>query len=1108
MREAVPTIAKYVQNVYALDSNHKNMNVIDVVEVERAKKAAAEKAEEAAERAQSQREEREDTLAKAKKAQEEREKSKPTPEGIKAGREAKLTDPVKKRQVEIRNAGDLKAFAAEIDSELERNPHENPFAHTETGDLKQYYFAAALVSARLEKYGPLGQREAVPEYLRTYNRLLTEELSKRGINTTELFYESAIKVSQAGLEKGSIGAAPLTEDNFADVLQLENIVREINTEAERLGERQLSIEYFQAQRDRVQRLIDNGTIQPLRTQRALELINIINSRIDEEIERERVNNQRRDNDRIQREIDAGRARWETIIDRRTGRPERVLRELGLSHERMLLQKEKDDMRVAVDEIYEGANGVPEGYLQHEALDELFNRMFEYADQGLREDFREAFGIGSREKELFRQELSNMIDEYTKQMLSAPDNATRVMNRDKVAIVQKFIEKYDAEYTTRELLHNIFFIAETEREFEEFAKYIKNFQSGFADLAFFQSPEVEAALRVREQVLYELRRENDGYLPPELVTFSTGRGETEWEKRTREIMNELNDKGYFTPQGEAQGPVKEWKINRAMSLSRGLGMALLRFPEISAESSLRGPAQDYQVQSSIPWEKLAWDLNPLDHKIKRYNMGREVKAIFYAARKRTKKGLLNFWSQDELKAAIQQDAVMVLGSMGNDTRIVDMRNLFRTGGPFSHTGWRTYLAALKKDRSELKDSLKRNPGLAINMIFNRYEISGLGAERYNFYLENKDVPMDDDERAELWEQRVKELKAGGPLGLTGNEAWKRAEKESWIKSADRTPHVILRILLDEANVLLTKRERNAFIVRIENEMGCKITSDEFTKVEHALELAKEHLMKRRRDALVARRAFGDEDDKLTPEDFLQIDDEHVRERAEKLHRLISGEMRTNKKLLDNIFERVDGRMFPYAVTAQDIPWGEFTFGQTGARGFFTRKVNDAEEVAKADVEMEFLLKHLHEFKSPEEVVEQLKKIFYHAEIYDYERAQDAIKDLAIGIIRYYSKDGILKIPILGEIMSPINALLARGDSYAQSVGGGQAMAWDSDDIYAFTEQLRQIFKGEKEGRDIVEAIRRETGGTIFHAIGKKTKVAIYLLALFLSYEMINKLISEK
>ncbi len=1019
-----------------------------------------------------------------KKNQEE--KVRPTPEGIKAGEKAKLVDPVKKQQIDIKTIEDLKAFTIQLERELEENPSQNPFIHIDTLQLVDMYFSAGLVGARLSATSSFGHAESVPGHLQIYNRLLTEELRKRDIDTVGLFHQLNQKIDEAGFTLRGVGAAPLTDERY-DQPSLAAIVTEINSEAERLGEnRSLNPEYLMVQRERVQRLIDNATIPVIAIPQAHELINTLNERIN-------IENEREGQQRERQQIEGGHIRVETIGDRS------VRRQLGLQHERMLLLEEKQAMRNAIDEIYTRAHGVPKELAEHEALDELFNRMFEYADQGLREEFRQAFGIGEREKEIFKQELSNMIDEYRKELEKAPDANSRNMWRDKAAIVGKFQDKYDVEFTTRELLHNAFYIVETEREFEDFAKFVKNFQSGFADQAFLNAPEVETALRIREQVLYELRREHGGYLPPELVTYNTGKGETEWEKRTKELMDKLNEKGFFSPTGQH---VKEWKIHRALSLSRGLGMVLLRFPEIVAEGMLPSPVGDWQAQASLPWEKIVWDLNPLDHKVKRYEFGHGSQAILYAARHRTKKGL---WNQDELKHVLKQDAVSVLGTFGDDERIADMRNLFRTGGPVSHTGWRGYLAALKEDRSALKDNLKRNPGLAMSNIFNRYETNGLGQKRYERYLQNKQMEDLDPEKAEReWEEEVKRLE-GTPEFAGKKVAWERAETESWKNSSRRIPHAILRIVLDEANMLLKKPERNALIRRVEQAAGGPIGSAHFTEIEHALELAKEHLMKRRRDAEREHRPFTEDDDQLKAEDFGLIEDEHVRVQAQNLHRVVVSEMDTNTDLLHKIFEKVDKRMFPYAVTMQDVPWSELNFAQTGPRGFFTRKVNDAESVAQADVELEKLIKHLHQFKSGEEVAAQMVAIFDKAEIYDYTRAQEAMADLAIGVIRYFEKDGITKIPILGEILGPINAIRGRGQSFAQTLGGAHCMAWDSDDIYAFTEHLRQMFIND---RGKIDMIRKETGGTLWHAIGKKTKIAFYLLGIFLSYEMVEKLISEK
>ena len=148
-----------------------------------------------------------------------------------------------------------------------------------------------------------------------------------------------------------------------------------------------------------------------------------------------------------------------------------------------------------------------------------------------------------------------------------------------------------------------------------------------------------------------------------------------------------------------------------------------------------------------------------------------------------------------------------------------------------------------------------------------------------------------------------------------------------------------------------------------------------------------------------------------------------------------------------------------------------------------------------------------YQSPEQIVAQLKKIFDLSEVHDYDRAQEAIGFLAKGIIRMYQMDGILKIPVFGEVMSALNGLDHRGTSFAQTVYGGKAMSWDSDDILMFTEQLRGVLIGES-GYKIIEGLRTETGGTLWHSIGKKTKLAFYLLLLFGIYGLSEKIVKEK
>lgn len=772
---------------------------------------------------------------------------------------------------------------------------------------------------------------------------------------------------------------------------------------------------------------------------------------------------------------------------------------SLYRERLITPDQRRTIEEDINRLVELAisrhDRLPDGYeLKGNNIDSLFNRMFSWANAGLREDFHTAMGtIGNLEHQAFQLELAEIRDEAVRR---SGENIDRHQNEIRAEIVQRFIEKYDIEYKMRELLHNAFYIADTGGSFEDFAKYCERFSSEYLDQAFLSAPEVEAALRVREQVLYQIRRENNGYIPPELVAYKARAGESEWDRRSIEAIKDLYSKGMFPNIGEKD----QWKIDRAIAMSRGLGMVLLRFPEIIAEQPLGFPPSLNEAQSSIPWERLSWDLNPLDHKVKRYGIGKPLRAFLYATTKRTKEGA---WSKRELEEAVAQDTITVLGSIGDDPRMVDMRNFFRTGGPFTHTGWRSYNASLNEYRDALRPLLERNPGLAMRMLSNRHDNLGQGTRRRAYYRTHQE--LDPQERSDTWRREARQFKS------IDEEEWKEVEIASWKGAARRVPHVILRIITDEANGLMKREEREALYREI---LGTEYRGDAFTQVEKDLTVAKENLMRRRRDVIAegGEAAWTEDQDQLIEADFNMIAEnegatpEEIASRrvnARRLHRIVVNRLNTDEGLMERIIKKVEDRMFSFAVTAEDVPWSEFHIGQTGGRGFVTRKINDAFAVAKAQDELVKLIKQMPMFGSPEDYVKQLRAIFDNAETYDWDGAQDAVKRLAIGLIRFHQKDGVLKIPIFGEITSVFNALRHQGNSFSEMTYGVKAPAWDDDDIYNFTEQLRQICTFEQ-----VQDIRKETGGTFWRAFGKRTKLAFYLLLLFGFYEFNKRLIEEK
>lgn len=783
---------------------------------------------------------------------------------------------------------------------------------------------------------------------------------------------------------------------------------------------------------------------------------------------------------------------------------------GFYGERVIRPIDKQDMLEDVRDIarwhlsdrahnrLNDAKALTAGSRKAKTMFDIFNNMFQYSDTGLREEFGHAMGTaGGYSKEKFFQALQEMKSELEEEYVHSHSHEVEAQ----IEVVRRFIERFDQEYKMRELLHNAFYIAEGEGEFKDFAGYCKQFASEFGDLAFLNSPEVEAALRIRESVLYAFRRENNGRIPPELVTYNPARLGSEWEDRTERILGQMNEQGLFSETGE--GRIAEWRIKRAISLSRGLGMVLLRFPSIVAEAGLDAPPSFNQAAQSSAWEKLVWGLNPMLVPQK-YGQGFGMRGFLYAAKTRTKKGILHPWSQDELRNALAQEAVSIMCTMGDDESLINMRNMFNSGGPFNHTGWRPYVAALEEDRGALRDSLARNPGLAMNMLFNRYEHKGgYNEARYNFWkLHEHDMTA--EQRLKAWEGELKRLKR-----LRGGDAdYKARERQMWRNAAGRVPQVIFRVISDPYNRILNHNDAENLRRSLCTAMGISPTDKEaWTQVEEDLVLAKEGLMRRRQKAKETRAPLTEAEDQLLPEDFALITDGTRRARAIAFRDAFVSYYTYNNALLDRLVEKADNDEFAFEVTAEDIPWSEFVLGQTGPRGFFTRKINDALTCSDAGDQLQTLIKHMAQYHGPEQIVEQLQKIYDAIEIYSKEGAQKAIATIAIGIIRFYEKDGLMKIPLLGEFMGPINAINHRGASFAQTMYGGRAMAWDSDDIYAFTEMLRGTLS-DASGFDLIQEVRKETGGTLWQAIGKKTKIAIYLLLLFGSAEMIEKILKEK
>lgn len=787
---------------------------------------------------------------------------------------------------------------------------------------------------------------------------------------------------------------------------------------------------------------------------------------------------------------------------------------GFYGERRLTPEDRRQIQDDIENLVQKRPGAGD------AIERFFNRMFYRADVRSSDPFQEAFGTaGSIEYDEFIKTLGRFREEI--------EDQTR---RDLIA---RLIDRYSKEYKLRQLLHNANYIAESGGEFQDFVGYARQFVAEYADITFLESPEVEVALRIREQVLYQIKTEDPlGNIPYERVMYDPKREPedrvSEYEQRTRMMLRNLNRAGIF---GD---PLDEWKLDRALSLSRGFGIITLRLPEIISECPLSKNPDAYESQRSIPWETITWELNFLDHKMKRYSIGRRLRAIIFFNYKK-KYPWWKPWSQEELKKMLAYDTVTALAQAEGVERGVDMRNLFKIGSPLSHTGWRIYTSSLNRELTDLEPLLRQNPGLAVRVLFNRYEKSDLAQYKQQFLKDYKqNHPFaDSNEVLSAWNKREEEIKK---KGITAEEleirepekkgrVWEAADMKAWENAAKRIPHVVLRIITDPANRLMSEQQRQ-ILLRDVFQTDLDLAGGDFKllwkQTMDNLTLAKESMFKRRRDWLNLTDAqrrnqpFGEDKDILTNDDFALIQDQVRIGQAKRLRdcmedmftKEVTGRERhlryeDYEGLRERIFKKTENREFPFAVTAEDVPWGEFRFSQTGGRGFITRKMNDNLQDKLAQDAVIELLVNLRMYNSPEEIVNQLNKIFQAASIHDPDRAQDAVQFLAKGIIRLYQKDGVLKIPIFGEAMGLVNAIAHRGNSFAQTEFGMKAAAWDSDDIYNFTEQLRQILT-----YDQISKLREETGGTFIKAFAERFKVGFYLLFIILLYESIERVIKEK
>lgn len=767
--------------------------------------------------------------------------------------------------------------------------------------------------------------------------------------------------------------------------------------------------------------------------------------------------------------------------------------------------------------------------------EIFEEIFRGVDSSPGVRFNEAFSLEARSKwDEFITRVSRIGDE----------NLTR---------------EFSARAKIREILHDANWSVSGGGNIQAFAEAASTYKDEYTDL-IFSDPLVESALHFFEQGFQQIKAENNGQLPYEKLEWNFKRRvlnpDGTYEEKPgsdledlvleamkkaiqagaiKDVVRDDSRKIVFGPDKKPKigsiskdvlNPGNEWRLQSAIVLARGFGVLSLRFPEIAAEArlpeatALTGADVSAQRTASIYGESVSQWLDINEHLIEKFGVGQENRAILYYFLTGDRKKLQN---KNDLRRSLDEKRTQF--TPGDDERLIDQINYFRTGGPFSHSSWRARVSfEMLPNESEVdfKNRVKRS-GIGVLEARVEGDVDDEIKHEVREELRNsRDFVDKTDKDIELSEelsrkfQRAVEAKEKQFIPGEVNHLNERMKHKDYLllqkrldmwKNALRTNP--LRVMWEWENKERQKKNPGQRVRFLAEALG--VNQDEakglIGSVERDLMIVQEDFVSLRKpidennedlDFEVIGR--DTEDETITGNDRIMERRENVRKYVEKIReKAAEGDFRFFKDVLLK-YASVTGdpgidTPFPFVVGFDDIPFGEFDFIKSGGRGM-SRKINDFASAYGASVELINLISGLGTAQSIEPLVQHLVKIKESLSKVDSELAQKLIPPFAEGTIRMYKKDFAAKMPLgIGTLWGMI------GDSsFMQKYKGMTAMSLDETDLYNFSRHLVQnSLISMKE----LEKFRWKVGATFFHALLDFSRTYGQLMLLVMAIEFANR-----
>lgn len=696
------------------------------------------------------------------------------------------------------------------------------------------------------------------------------------------------------------------------------------------------------------------------------------------------------------------------------------------------------------------------------VDEHFNKLFYMADTRSGDDWREAQGtVGQLEVDDFTRALT----QYASGRMTFRG---RFLTKKQTDMLDKVGRRLSQEVKLRQNLHDITYYVNKNFGIEDIAKVVRTFSIEDANMAYGIKGVAEVG-HFFEQAMFEVMLRHGGYLPSEAMMNKNNGDPGEVEQLVRKQIQEATKLGSLDWNWEKD----HWEIDRAVSVARGMGIVTGRMLEIVAISGI--PPESHGGALVSWWANNIIKKIAFFRQVARYDIGQESNRFMAYKLEDTSR----FWHTKELSEISALNAPEILNKWVNESsqdRWIDVLNPGQVGSLFYQTGWR-YGEDKVNHAGAVVHLLGDNP-------FNPIIGAGMWVERERRNLKSTEK-ISPSERLALRNQ------FGVDLGENATRG-QRAElliSRNLDLAAKITPLKLFHNMIGLKQQVLRKYYSRS-ISEPEGEDGrITITSEILRDDLDTLAVIQEKIIKKRADLYKKFLEEKKDNPGLKPPDLYNVEtdlDEEinrlVRENkidADKGKRVLdfaghirnefstvpAGGLSQKDKLINNLRDK--GWKIPFVFGTDDLPYDLYNFTATGSNSL-ERRWGDINSVAQAASLFETLIRDIPDIPDQDTLIGKMKEVYKAMAGHDEGRAREFMVRFAEGIIKFYKKDIIKRLP---AGFGMFDGLINGEASYAQIAYGRKQMAWDELDVRRFVYEVQ--FHGLIKKGDL-EELRKKTG----------------------------------